>query len=101
MKTCHSCIYWLKLGQSHAPRRVVYDNRVVTIAPGDEGQCRAQPPATDNRWPLTMGGDWCGCHADKSKFSTLDAGKPGDVPPEDKTPSGSGKPTPPTSGKAK
>lgn len=62
MKTCATCIYWLKLGNSLAPRRIVYDNRVLSIPPGDEGQCRATPPIADNRWPLTMAGDWCGCH---------------------------------------
>lgn len=62
MKTCETCLFWRRMGHCPTPRRIVYDNRVETVAPGDEGQCRALPPAADNRWPLTMAGDWCGCH---------------------------------------
>lgn len=66
MKTCATCLYWRHLGESQAPRHVHYDSRYVTVPAGPEGQCRARPPAGDSRWPMTCGGDWCGCWREKT-----------------------------------
>lgn len=63
MKTCTTCIYWQRVGTANTPRRIVHDHRVQIVPPGEEGTCRACPPFADNRWPLTMAGDWCGQHA--------------------------------------
>ena len=101
MTNCQSCLFWFKLGAANAPRRIVYDSRVMMIAAGDEGQCRAHPPCADNRWPLTMQGDWCGKFRDRSQPSTLDAGQPGDAPPEDSPSGGSGNRRGRASGQAK
>ena len=59
-KTCENCIFWHKIGRTAAQKRLVYDSRVVMVEAGDEGVCRSGPPQADNRWPLTMAGDWCG-----------------------------------------
>jgi hypothetical protein len=61
MNTCSTCRHWAMFGKCATVRYIVYDNRHLMIPPGEEGHCRAMPPLADNRWPLTMGTDACGC----------------------------------------
>lgn len=70
MKTCATCIFWRKLGDCDTVRHVHYSTRYVEVPAGPEGQCRALPPAQDNRWPSTTGGDWCGFHAERPENLT-------------------------------
>jgi hypothetical protein len=82
MRTCENCIFWRELGSCATSRRIVYDNRHVEIPPGKEGQCRAAPPVDDNRWPLSMAGDWCGCYQPKNltEATTPRASAAGETP---------------------
>lgn len=91
MKTCATCIYWQRLGTTITPRRIVHDHRVQIVPPGEEGTCRAGPPIADNRWPLTMAGDWCGQQNSFSETtaSAAGAGQPA-VPNKDSAPGATG-----------
>lgn len=63
-KTCQNCAWWRPLG-TLPPARLVMESRVVVVAAGPQGECRACAPHTDFCWPLTQAGDWCGRHAGK------------------------------------
>jgi len=107
MRTCSTCIYWLKLGSCATQRSIMYDNRAVSIPPGDEGQCRAMPPAEDNRWPMTMAGHWCGCWQGKNTLTedsapgataageTRELPEPDSAEPKGDAPAEGGKASPP------
>lgn len=65
-KTCASCAYYLAAAPGAGP------NSVAALT----GECRAEPPISNYRWPRVGCGEWCGRWATPEQAIAREERKP-------------------------